>query len=91
MKMVIELKACPFCGGKAVFKTAAPQKTNDSVGYEFLIGCYECGATVRDAKGTAFLKLQYDGSVTIANSKAVEVAAKAWNRRTEDARHNADE
>lgn len=79
-----ELKPCPFCGGKAIFKATALQKSGDNVGYDFNIECYGCGATLREARGIAYIKLQHDGSATVTNDKSLEIAARAWNRRTEE-------
>ena len=79
-----ELKPCPFCGGKAIFKTTALHTSGDNIGYDFAISCFGCDATLRAARGTAYLKLQPDGSAIVTNGKALEIAAREWNRRAED-------
>lgn len=83
-KKMAELKPCPFCGGKAIFKSTAIAKGGDSVGYDFEVVCGACGATRREARGTAYIKLQYDGTTTVTNGKSLEVAEREWNRRAED-------
>ncbi len=37
-----ELKKCPFCGGKAVFKTKSDSSSHHGVGFDFQIGCEDC-------------------------------------------------
>lgn len=79
-----ELKPCPFCGGQAFFKPTATQKSGDNLGYDFRIECAGCGATRREASGTAYIKLQYNGTPTVSNPKSIEIAEREWNRRAED-------
>lgn len=79
-----ELKPCPFCGGKAIFKTTGLHTSGDNIGYDFTISCFGCDATLRAARGTAYLKLQHDGSATVTNGKCLEIAEREWNRRAED-------
>lgn len=38
----IELKPCPFCGGKADFKTKSNLSSHSEVGFDFTIKCREC-------------------------------------------------
>ena len=62
----IELEACPFCGGKAVLKTAVEE--NNLITAKVI--CGNCGAHT-----DVFPDKQYNGSNIVD-------AVNAWNTRT---------
>ena len=39
----MELKPCPFCGGKAMFLTITNKSSHSAVGVMFKIKCMKCG------------------------------------------------
>ena len=39
-----KLEKCPFCGGKAVFRTCQNLSEHHGVGFIFEVGCADCGA-----------------------------------------------
>lgn len=70
MKMVKELKPCPFCGGdKIVFKIEGHFKPWENRGIQlwYRCHCYECGAEGSD----------------IGMDTDMNKATKTWNRREE--------
>ena len=81
--MSVELKPCPFCGGKAVFEQMDFGKADRrSVGMQFKIRCKKCGSTVPKSFGSVFIKLSKTGELNIWIDDRAE-AIEAWNRRAE--------
>ena len=83
----MELKDCPFCGGKAIFKQLRVQimETNrDSVRFDFSIVCVNCNATAPGAYGYIAANLSRDGEVNVWHDDRPS-AAESWNRRADDA------
>lgn len=81
--MSVELKPCPFCGGKAVFEQRDYGKADRcSVGMQFHIRCKKCGSTVKKTFGSVFIKLSETGELNIWSDDRAE-AIEAWNRRAE--------
>ena len=67
--MSIELKPCPFCGGKAaIYATTTGTIPNNCKHYCYCTKCYSSGKSFEDREN--------DGSSVF---KAIE----AWNRRAE--------
>jgi Lar family restriction alleviation protein len=82
----MELKDCPFCGGKAIFKQGRAQimETNrDSVRFDFSIVCVNCNATAPGAYGYIAANLSRDGNVNVWHDDRPS-AILSWNRRAND-------
>ena len=78
---MIELKPCPFCGGKAMDAKAHPSIMLKKLHYlYFAAGCTKCNVSTplfRTQKtGSPLMNEHYDEE---AKQKAIE----AWNRRVE--------
>lgn len=78
----IELKPCPFCGGKAIFETFSLNNTSFSVGFKYEIRCEECKAGLPKIYETN-LSLTDDGIIDVLKDGR-EAAASDWNRRTDN-------
>lgn len=79
----MELKRCPFCGGKAVIQQTGVEimETNrDSVRFDFRIVCVNCKATAPGAHGYISVNLSRTGDLN-AWHDARGSAIEAWNRR----------
>ena len=78
--MTHELKACPFCGGKASFdedraREWAADQTAKGNGYVMTIECRNCGAEMR----------AYDHQIDEPTAdKVIEHLFGMWNRRATD-------
>lgn len=62
-----DLKACPFCGGKAYFRNPVPDGAFDTM----IIECKSCGAS-------PYAINVYNGESTDKKRNAI---ARFWNRR----------
>jgi Lar family restriction alleviation protein len=79
----IELKPCPFCGGKAVFsiqKIFSLDET-DLLSAYIAVRCSECGLRL-PGRYRLVVKLTESGDISISNDQ--QGAADAWNRRASD-------
>lgn len=78
----IELKPCPFCGGKADFKTRSNLSSHSEVGFDFTIKCRECDVEIpRTYRVT--LAIGMSGRInTIIDER--QKAMDDWNRRAGD-------
>lgn len=82
----MELKPCPFCGGKAVIQQSeiGIMETNrDSVRFDFSIRCINCKSTAPGANGYIAVKLARDGELNVWHDGRVS-AIESWNRRAND-------
>lgn len=82
----MELKDCPFCGGKAIIKQSGAQimETNrDSVRFDFSVVCVNCKATAPGAYGYIAANLSRDGEVNVWHDDRPS-AVDMWNRRAPD-------
>lgn len=82
---MIELKECPFCGGKAIFFTKRTITSSINVGFYYSIKCQKCGLEYPE-HGTVTLLLNEDGTVKFIRDNRDELATR-WNSRIEK---NAD-
>lgn len=82
----MEIKPCPFCGGKAAIKQRGVEvmATNrDSVRFDFSIRCINCDATAPGAFGYISANLSRTGDLNIWHDERPS-AIESWNRRTAD-------
>lgn len=82
---MIELKECPFCGGKAIFRTKSTITGSANVGFYFSIKCEKCGLEYPE-HGAVTLLLNEEGTVSFIKDDRYELAVR-WNSRIEK---NAD-
>jgi Lar family restriction alleviation protein len=81
--MSVDLKPCPFCGGKASFEQRSYGTTSpDSVRLGFSIRCIKCGTFVPGADGYIAINLSSIGELNIWHDDRKQ-AFDAWNRRAE--------
>lgn len=81
---MIELKSCPFCGGKAkIEQTAYGTTEHNSCKLSFEIRCRQCGATAPKADGYIVVNLSTYGELNIWHDDRGKAVA-AWNRRADD-------
>lgn len=83
--MSVELKPCPFCGGKAVQRKSYD---NDGFGAYFSYACKECGASSGERYATETCGIFFESLRDAWNTRsdlAVEVKPLEWdiNRSTE--------
>ena len=81
----MELKPCPFCGGKAAIEQRGIEimATNrDSVRFDFSIRCVKCNATAPGAYGYISANLSRTG-LNVWHDE-IPSAIEAWNRRAND-------
>ena len=82
----MELKPCPFCGGKAAIKQSGIKimETNrDSVKFDFSIRCVNCNATAPGAYGYISANLSRTGNLNVWHDERPS-AIESWNRRADD-------
>ena len=80
----MDLKPCPFCGGKAAIKQSGIEvmETNrDSVSFDFSIRCVNCYATAPGAYGYISANLSETGLNVWHDDRPS--AIEAWNRRAQ--------
>lgn len=78
----IELKPCPFCGGKADFETKSNLSIHSEVGFDFTIKCRECDVKIpRTYRVT--LAIGMSGRINVIIDER-QKAIDDWNRRTND-------
>ena len=81
---MIELKPCPFCGGKPrIDQTAYGTIEHNSCKLSFTIRCSKCNSTAYHAYGYIAVNLSADGELNIWHDDR-EKAVAEWNRRAED-------
>lgn len=83
MLTMLEIKRCPFCGGKAEFLTKSNTSSHTDVGFEFVIRCAECKIESSRTCRVHF-HLNNDGEIkptTDQRNKAIDF----WNKRAENA------
>ncbi|RKJ40204.1 restriction alleviation protein, Lar family [Acutalibacter sp. 1XD8-33] len=76
---MVELKSCPFCGGKAVVKTSSNSVDHCGLFSQLhSVSCSKCGATTSKTYKSEFRR-DIDGFHVIHDG--YEEAATDWNRR----------
>lgn len=74
-----KLKPCPFCGGKAIFRTISNTSDNYSVGFAFEIKCEDCGMK-SPSKFNVNFGLTEDGEINVLNDRRYDAISR-WNNR----------
>ena len=85
--MTIELKPCPFCGGKPVFAPTSTGREGITRYFHFDIKCESCNIFA-PSHGTAWevsFMITSDGEIKFTKDDR-NAAINAWNRRA----HNDD-
>lgn len=77
----IQLKPCPFCGGKAVFKIQKMGSADDLLFADIAVGCSKCKLRL-PVRYSLVVKANENGEISIRNEQ--QKAADAWNRRASD-------
>lgn len=78
----IELKPCPFCGGKPQLCTLSNSSSHFGVGFEFEIACISCKIKLPN-RFEILLHLEENGELKITKDERKRAAA-AWNGRVND-------
>lgn len=78
---MIELKECPFCGGKAIFRSKSTIIDSVGAGFHYSIKCQKCGLEYPEF-GTVQMRLNEDGTVSFIQDDRYELAVM-WNFRIE--------
>lgn len=78
--MKIELKPCPFCGGKAKFLIKYTSERGFSRGFVFGICCSKCDVTTARTDYALMFQMGANGEIEITTDER-PLAAEAWNRR----------
>lgn len=79
---MIELKPCPFCGGKAAIKTSSNSVDHCGLFSQFhSVQCLKCGATTASTYKSEFRR---DADEFIVIRDGYKEAATYWNRRNAD-------
>lgn len=77
--MELELKPCPFCGGKAEFKTILTGCVNNAREFGFKIRCVNCGTTIPKTY-QLIINLDSKGLMEVLTDER-QAAVDDWNRR----------
>lgn len=79
--MMIELKQCPFCGGKAVLVKFATgfDSAKKALTADFFVECETC--KIRTSRYGSEVRIAASGEVVV-HSDGAQTSAIAWNRRT---------
>lgn len=75
----MELKPCPFCGGRALFKTVSSTASHYSAVFSFKVECGKCGTSLPRRYSVVF-GLSVDGVIKPDRDERCQ-AAEAWNKR----------
>ena len=77
MNEKLKLKPCPFCGGKAKFRTILNYSSHSNVGFDFVIECVKCKTSYSKTYTIRF-ELGNNGEIKpILDGR--EIALQAWN------------
>lgn len=78
----IELKPCPFCGGKAEYKIDKSYKWGTTRGWQFGIKCTNCMMELPMRDFVVTVDLESNGEIAFDKDDRKK-AADMWNRRAE--------
>ena len=77
----MDLKPCPFCGGKAEFHTYETTVDCGETIIKFYLCCSKCGSRTNNDRGSVHVSLlPEDGSMWFYNHD-VDKAIESWNER----------
>lgn len=74
-----ELKPCPFCGGRAIYKNTLNTSAHQGVGFSYEIKCERCKIKIPNTFKTEF-SLDDNGEIITRSDERAQ-AAELWNRR----------
>lgn len=80
---MIELKPCPFCGGKAKFFSKTNISRGITRGWEFGIYCSKCDVTTPKTNYRLEVQLGESGDIKVHEDERLS-AAELWNRRADN-------
>lgn len=84
---MLELKPCPFCGGRAKFINKGNFSSNFSSGFYYSIKCVECDIELSQTEEMNFhLGDNGEPVMTEASKYNRERLIAIWNRRTNNAK-----
>lgn len=83
MSEKVELKPCPFCGGKASFFSKTNFTRGTHRGWEFGIYCTKCDITLFKTNYKLEVNLDGKGNIVVIDDERKD-AIEAWNRRVSD-------
>lgn len=76
-----ELKPCPFCGGKAMFKCCSTGRSIGNVWWSYKVCCSSCGVEFPDrSEFETELRIGNDGKISFVDDGRLK-AAELWNKR----------
>ena len=81
---MVELKPCPFCGGKANFLIKTYMERGVTRGYTFGIYCTKCDITLPKTNYIIEFEMSSDDGKLKVTTDERPQAIEAWNRRIDD-------
>lgn len=79
----IELKPCPFCGGKAEYKINKNYEWGTTHGWQFGIKCTNCMMELPMRDFVVTVNLESNGKIAFDKDDRKK-ATDMWNRRTDN-------
>ena len=81
---MVELKPCPFCGGKANFLIKTHMERGVTRGYTFGIYCTKCDITLPKTNYIIEFEMSSDDGELKVTTDERPQAIETWNRRADN-------